>query len=1238
MDNLAENSSKTLVGGGQVPSDDIPKDGTGVIKLDPWLSPFQDSLKRRYSKAQEWIKTIDKTEGGLDKFSKGADIFGLHVQPDNSILYREWAPNAIKASLVGEFNNWNREAHPMKKNEFGVFSITVPPTADGKPAIPHNSKIKISLELPTGEWVDRLPAWIKYVTQDLSVSPAYDARFWNPPEAEKYVFKHPRPKKPESLRVYEAHVGISSPELRVTTYKEFTKSMLPRIRDLGYNVIQLMAIMEHAYYASFGYQVNNFFAASSRYGPPEDLKELVDTAHSMGITVLLDVVHSHASKNVLDGLNQFDGTDHQYFHEGTRGKHELWDSRLFNYGHHEVMRFLLSNLRFWMDEYHFDGFRFDGVTSMLYLHHGIGTGFSGGYHEYFGAGVDEEAVVYLMLANELLHELYPDVITVAEDVSGMPALCLPLSLGGVGFDYRLAMAIPDMWIKILKEQKDEDWDLGNICFTLTNRRHGEKTIAYCESHDQALVGDKSLMMHLCDAELYTNMSNLTPLTPVIDRGMALHKMIRLLTHALGGEGYLNFEGNEFGHPEWLDFPREGNQNSFWYARRQLNLTEDPLLRYQYLNNFDRSMNQCEAKYGWLHAPQAYISLKNEADKVIVFERAGVVFVFNFHATNSYTDYRIGIETAGTYRVVLDSDTKEHGGFARIDDNTRFFTEALKWNDRANCTHLYLPSRTAISWAGAPFHSLNLSAGETGTCPGKQVAIVTMFKSGISAFARAARPSFATTTRRAVRPANLNFRAPALSRYASTAGVGDGKIYQVIVKFDTEKLPPILNALETTNNGQKLVLEVSQHLGENVVRCIAMDGTEGLVRGAKASDTGAPITIPVGPATLGRIMNVTGDPIDERGPIKTDKRLPIHAEAPEFIEQSTTAEILVTGIKVVDLLAPYARGGKIGLFGGAGVGKTVFIQELINNIAKAHGGYSVFTGVGERTREGNDLYHEMQETSVIQLDGESKVALVFGQMNEPPGARARVALTGLTVAEYFRDEEGQDVLLFIDNIFRFTQAGSEVSALLGRIPSAVGYQPTLAVDMGQMQERITTTKKGSITSVQAVYVPADDLTDPAPATTFAHLDATTVLSRGISELGIYPAVDPLDSKSRMLDPRIVGEEHYATATRVQQILQEYKSLQDIIAILGMDELSEADKLTVERARKIQRFLSQPFTVAQVFTGIEGKLVDLKDTIASFNAILSGEGDDLPEGAFYMVGDFASARQKGEKILAELEASS
>lgn len=689
------NSANTLGVNGSAAPNGVAPDGTGVVQLDPWLSPFKESLKRRFAKAQEWTKTINDTEGGMEKFTRGTEIFGFNVSKDNTIVYREWAPNAQQAFLIGDFNNWNRDSHPMKKGDFGVFEIIVPPKVNGQPAIPHNSKIKISLVLPSGERIDRLPAWIKYVTQDLSVSPAYDARFWNPPPGEKYEFKHSRPKKPLSARVYEAHVGISSPELRVATYKEFTKNMLPRIKSLGYNVIQLMAVMEHAYYASFGYQVNNFFAASSRYGPPEDLKELVDTAHSMGIVVLLDVVHSHASKNVLDGLNEFDGTDHQYFHAGARGRHELWDSRLFNYGHHEVLRFLLSNLRFWMDEYGFDGFRFDGVTSMLYLHHGIGTGFSGGYHEYFGADVDEEAVVYLMLANEFLHQVYPDCITVAEDVSGMPALCLPLSLGGVGFDYRLAMAVPDMWIKILKEKKDEEWDIGNICFTLTNRRHGEKTIAYCESHDQALVGDKTLMMHLCDAEMYTNMSNLTPLTPTIARGMALHKMIRLLTHSLGGEGYLNFEGNEFGHPEWLDFPREGNNNSFWYARRQLNLTDDHLLRYQYLDHFDRLMNQCEAKYGWLHASQAYISLKHEGDKVIVFERGGVVFIFNFHPSSSFTDYRIGIEVPGTYRIVLSTDGKEVGGFNSIDENTRFFTEALPWNNRANCTHVYIPSRTAM---------------------------------------------------------------------------------------------------------------------------------------------------------------------------------------------------------------------------------------------------------------------------------------------------------------------------------------------------------------------------------------------------------------------------------------------------------------------------------------------------------------------------------------------------------------
>ncbi|MCK0098119.1 F0F1 ATP synthase subunit beta [Qipengyuania sp. S6317L1] len=481
-------------------------------------------------------------------------------------------------------------------------------------------------------------------------------------------------------------------------------------------------------------------------------------------------------------------------------------------------------------------------------------------------------------------------------------------------------------------------------------------------------------------------------------------------------------------------------------------------------------------------------------------------------------------------------------------------------------------------------------------------------------------------------------APALNQTTN------GTISQVIgavvdVQFSGE-LPAILTALETKNDGKTLVLEVAQHLGENTVRTIAMDATEGLVRGAEVVNTGAQISVPVGPKTLGRIMNVVGEAIDERGPIGAESTAPIHAEAPAFVDQSTEAAILVTGIKVIDLLAPYAKGGKIGLFGGAGVGKTVLIQELINNIAKGHGGVSVFAGVGERTREGNDLYHEFLDAGVIAKDADgnaisdgSKVALVFGQMNEPPGARARVALSGLTMAEYFRDQEGQDVLFFVDNIFRFTQAGSEVSALLGRIPSAVGYQPTLSTDMGNLQERITSTNKGSITSVQAIYVPADDLTDPAPATSFAHLDATTTLSRAISELGIYPAVDPLDSTSRVLEPSVVGQEHYDTARRVQETLQKYKSLQDIIAILGMDELSEEDKLVVARARKIQKFLSQPFHVAEVFTNIPGLFVQLEDTVKSFKAVVDGEYDHLPEAAFYMVGGIDMVVEKAAKLAEE-----
>jgi len=503
------------------------EDGTGVVKIDPWLEPFSPALKQRYQAYQKALAVIEQHEGGLAHFAEGYKTMGFQVDNQGGVRYREWAPNAVSARLIGDFNKWSHEANPMTKNSFGVWECYVPPKSPGVCAIPHDSMIKISMTTPAGVSIDRIPTWISRVTQDLNVSPIYDGRFWNPSKSETYQFKHGHSTRSvDGLKIYEAHVGISSPNMRVTTYKEFETDVLPRIKKLGYNCIQMMAIMEHAYYASFGYQVTNFFAVSSRYGTPEELKSLIDKAHEMGFTMLLDVVHSHACKNIDDGINMFDGTDHLYFHEGARGRHELWDSRLFNYGHHEVLRFLLSNLRYYMDVYMFDGFRFDGVTSMMYTHHGIGTGFSGGYHEYFGPSVDMEAMVYLMLANQMLHETYPDVVTIAEDVSGMPTLCRPVSEGGVGFDYRLSMAIPDMWIKLLKESTDDQWDLGSICHTLTNRRHLERSVAYAESHDQALVGDKTLAFWLMDKEMYDFMSDLTPLTPIIDRGLALHKMIR----------------------------------------------------------------------------------------------------------------------------------------------------------------------------------------------------------------------------------------------------------------------------------------------------------------------------------------------------------------------------------------------------------------------------------------------------------------------------------------------------------------------------------------------------------------------------------------------------------------------------------------------------------------------------------------------------------------------------------------
>ena len=559
--------------------------------------------------------------------------------------------------------------------------------------------------LEDGSKVDRIPVWIRRVVQQEGSEANFDGIFWCPSKPYIWKYENNRPIKNDdirspydSLRIYEAHIGMSGSEPVISTYSYFRTEVLPYISELGYNALQLMGIMEHSYYASFGYQVTNLFAVSSRFGTPEELKELIDAAHRLGIIVLLDVVHSHASKNVDDGLNKFDGTDYCYFHGNERGYHPVWDSRLYNYRHWEVLRLLLSNLRWYIEEYHFDGFRFDGVTSMLYKHHGIGQSFAGGYSDYFEESVlDHDATLYLTLANDMLHTLYPNIITIAEDVSGFPALCRPVIEGGMGFDYRLGMGIPDLWIKLLKECKDEDWNLGHICYTLINRRHLEKTIAYSESHDQSLVGDKTIAFWLMDKNMYTDMSILQPLHPVIDRGIALHKLIRLLTYALGGEGYLNFMGNEFGHPEWIDFPREGNGYSCFYARRQWNLMRDPLLRYHHLKNFDITMHSLEKWSKWLRSEQAFLSLCNEEDKVIVFERANLLWAFNFHPTESYVDYRLPVKNAGKYLIALESDSFHYGGHQRIDKSIQFFTQPVPYCHFDNSILAYLPSRTAIVW-------------------------------------------------------------------------------------------------------------------------------------------------------------------------------------------------------------------------------------------------------------------------------------------------------------------------------------------------------------------------------------------------------------------------------------------------------------------------------------------------------------------------------------------------------------
>lgn len=685
----------------------IPPPGSGqkIYEYDPYLEAHRAHLDYRYSQYKRLRELIDEHEGGLEPFSRGYEKFGF-IKCGNGVTYREWAPGAKWAALIGDFNNWNPNADVMKKNEFGVWELFLPNNADGSQPIPHGSRVKIRMDTPSGV-KDSIPAWIKFSVQAPGEIP-YNGVYYDPPEEERYIFKHPRPKAPKTIRIYESHVGMSGTEPKINTYAKFRDDVLPRIRRLGYNAVQIMAIQEHSYYGSFGYHVTNFFAPSSRFGTPDDLKSLIDKAHELGIIVLMDIVHSHASNNVLDGLNQFDGTDTHYFHSGSRGHHWMWDSRLFNYGSWEVLRFLLSNARWWLDEYKFDGFRFDGVTSMMYTHHGLGVGFTGKYNEYFGLATDVDAMVYLMLVNDLIHGLFPNAVTIGEDVSGMPMFCIPVKDGGVGFDYRLHMAIADKWIEILK-LKDEDWKMGEIVHTLTNRRWLEKCVGYAESHDQALVGDKTIAFWLMDKDMYDYMALDAPATPRIERGIALHKMIRLITMGLGGEGYLNFMGNEFGHPEWIDFPRgdqrlpngkvvPGNNYSLDKCRRRFDLGDADYLRYHGMQEFDQAMQHLEEKYGFMTSEHQYVSRQDEGDKMVVFERGDLVFVFNFHWSSSYFNYRVGCLKPGKYKVVLSSDDGWFGGFGRIDAAAEYFTSEGRYDNRPRSFSVYAPNRTAVVYA------------------------------------------------------------------------------------------------------------------------------------------------------------------------------------------------------------------------------------------------------------------------------------------------------------------------------------------------------------------------------------------------------------------------------------------------------------------------------------------------------------------------------------------------------------
>ncbi len=661
----------------------------GLVRLDPWLEPYEPQLRERLRRFREALKRMEAAGGLLGSVSLGHRYLGLNRgERDGAagLWYREWAPGATYLALIGDFNGWDRGAHPMARDEWGVWSIFLPDGPHGC-AIAHDGRLKVHVAHHESA-ADRLPAYATRVVQEPDTS--FCARWWSP--AEPYAWRHEAPAAPPGLRIYEAHVGMALEEGRVGSFGEFRRDVLPRIAAQGYNALQLMAVMEHPFYASFGYHVSSFFAVSSRFGTPDELKALVDEAHRLGLTVIMDLIHSHSVKNAAEGLNRFDGTDHQYFHAPPRGEHPAWDSLCFDYSKAEPVRFLLSNVRFWLEEYRFDGFRFDGVTSMLYLDHGLGRPFNR-YDDYFGDNIDADAVTYLMLANELAHAVRPGAVTVAEDVSGMPGLARPTAEGGLGFDYRLAMGVPDMWIRLLKERKDEEWNLGEIVGTLLNRRHTEKHVGYAESHDQAMVGDKTLAFWLMDQRMYWNMDRATA-DPVVERGIALHKMIRLITFALAGDAYLNFMGNEFGHPEWIDFPRQGNGYSYHYARRQWSLAGNGFLRYQGLNEFDRAMMALDERRRLLSDPFIeQLSLDEEA-RVLVVRRGALVFAFNFDAERSYSGLRIPVPDAVDYTVALDTDRPEFGGFGRTEPGAAYLLQAAPAQGRDQSVQVYLPARSA----------------------------------------------------------------------------------------------------------------------------------------------------------------------------------------------------------------------------------------------------------------------------------------------------------------------------------------------------------------------------------------------------------------------------------------------------------------------------------------------------------------------------------------------------------------